>query len=181
MAFLEGNLQFKGRLGNLLFYPLNGQTVCRTIDSSLSKRVKKDPRYKLFRMYSGFFRQASKIGSVIYKELRIRDVKIYHSIVGDAMCLFKYTAMNGDEVLKLLWEKWVYGVNEEPERENKSKAPEVTRDKVTKPVIEMDLGHEREHILKLRALREEERAIALLQWAELRSMRDLKIKRRRRR
>lgn len=143
MAISQGLLQCTGRFGNLVYYYVGSQIYCRTIFPDIRKRVMKDERYALFRVYSGLFGQSSKIGSVIYRELGVEDVKLYRMIVSDATRLFKHTGMKGEEVMEMLWKKWVLGVE-------LADSPEVTRQGVTKPVVKKSVGRTvREHILKL--------------------------------
>lgn len=142
MAISQGPLQCTGRFGNVVYYYVGNQIYCRTIFPNIRNRVMKDKRYALFRVYSGLFGQSSKIGSAIYQELGVKDVKLYRMITGEATRLFKHTGMKPEEVIETLWKKWVDGV--EIDR------LEVTRQGVTKQVIESSVGRTvRGHIEKL--------------------------------
>ncbi len=112
MAILQGHIPFTGRVGDVVYYYVGNEIWCRTIFPNQRKRVMKEERYALFRVYSGLFRQSSKIASLVYRELGIKDDKFYRSIVSEAMKLFKETPMTGEEVLDTLWKKYIEPVCE---------------------------------------------------------------------
>lgn len=142
MAISHALVPVTGRFGNVVYYYVGNEIYCRTIYPNIRNAVMKEERYALFRVYSGLFGQSSKIASAIYRALGINEVKLYRTIVSEATKLFKHTPMKGDEVMKLLWEKWVDGVDID--------SPAVERHGVTKKVIEKNVSQTvREHIAKL--------------------------------
>lgn len=154
MAISHALVPFTGRVGDVVYYYVGNEIYCRTIFPNIRKRVMKDERYALFRVYSGLFGQSSKIASAIYRELGVEDVKLYRTIVGEATRLFKHTGMKGDEVMKILWVKWVDGIRSPEVTNNGLEATnnflEVCRHGETKKVIEKNIGKTvREHIQRL--------------------------------
>ncbi|MBO9658587.1 MAG: hypothetical protein J7527_07155 [Chitinophagaceae bacterium] len=142
MAISHGLVPVTGRFGNVVYYYVGNEIYCRTICPNIRNRVMKEERYALFRLYSGLFGQSSKIASAIYRALGISEVKLYRTIVSEATKLFKHTPMKEEEVMEILWKKWVDGVDVE--------SPEVERHGVTKKVIERNVGRTvREQIAKL--------------------------------
>ncbi len=142
MAISHGLVPVTGRFGDVVYYYVGNEIYCRTICPNIRNRVMKEERYALFRLYSGLFGQSSKIASAIYRALGISEVKLYRTIVSEATKLFKHTPMKGEEIMEILWKKWVDGLDVE--------SPEVERHGVTQQVIEKNVGRTvREQIAKL--------------------------------
>lgn len=111
MAISKGHLKFTGRMGNLVYYYVGKEIYVRTIFGEQRKRVMKDKRYELFRLYGTFFSQSSKIGSFVYKALGLkRDQQMYNRLVGEAQKFFRHTGMSGQQILEVMVEKYVNGV-----------------------------------------------------------------------
>ncbi|PZR28258.1 MAG: hypothetical protein DI535_07585 [Citrobacter freundii] len=119
MAILKGHLKFTGRIGELLYYYVGNQIYVRTVFAGQRKRVMKDKRYELFRLYGTFFSQSSKIGSFVYKALGVKnEQKVYNKLVGEAQKFFKHTGMSGQQILEVMVEKYLNGLEVEVPREN---------------------------------------------------------------
>jgi hypothetical protein len=114
MAISKGHLKFTGRIGELVYYYVGKEIYVRTVFAGQRKRVMKDKRYELFRLYGSFFSQSSKIGSFVYKALGLKgNQKMYNKLVGEAQKFFRHTGMSGQQVLEVMVEKWVNGVDVE--------------------------------------------------------------------
>ncbi|MET0465713.1 MAG: hypothetical protein ABW007_21305 [Chitinophagaceae bacterium] len=114
MAISKGHLKFTGRIGELVYYYVGNEIYVRTVFAGQRKRVMKDKRYELFRLYGTFFSQSSKIGSFVYKALGLKkNQKMYNRLVGEAQKFFRHTGMSGQEVLEVMVEKWVNGLEVE--------------------------------------------------------------------
>lgn len=91
MARQLGPLFFTGCMGDLCFYKLDGQYYVRMKSSLSSKRIKKDPRFRLTMLHAGLMGQASKIASAVYRSLPEdkRVHALYRSLTGRALRLLK--------------------------------------------------------------------------------------------
>lgn len=71
MARLKGNIIFTGRVGNVTAYTRNGseEIIVRKSKGISGERIKKDPAFKLVRMYGKEFGGCSKAGSKIKRAL----------------------------------------------------------------------------------------------------------------
>lgn len=119
MAILHGHLNFTGRIGEVVYYYVGNEIYVRTVFAGQRKRVMKDQRYELFRLYGSFFSQSSKIGSFIYRALGLKNQqKIYNKMVGEAQKFFRHTGMSGEQVMEVMVEKWMNGFEVEVPREN---------------------------------------------------------------
>lgn len=119
MAISKGHLAFTGRRGNVLHYYVGNEIYVRTVFDGQRKRVMKDKRYELFRLYGSFFSKSSKIGSFIYGALGLKnEKKLYNKIVGEAQKFFKHTNMNGEQVMEVMVEKYMNGFEVEVPKEN---------------------------------------------------------------
>lgn len=119
MAIAQGHLKFTGRLGEVVYYYVGNQIIVRTVFPGQRRRVMKDKRYELFRLYGTFFSQSSKIGSFVYKALGLKnEQKVYNKLVGEAQRFFKHTGMSGQQILEVMMEKYLNGLEVEVPREN---------------------------------------------------------------
>lgn len=101
---------FLGRTGNLVYYMCKGKRMVRTFDSDyMSKRVKKDPKYELLRVYGKLFGKAAKIASDVYWTApdNVREELIFKGLQSEATRLFKRTGMTEDEMREFMREKYV--------------------------------------------------------------------------
>lgn len=91
MAKQTGPLKVTGKLYGVSFYKMDSKHYARTTSSLSGKRVKKDPAFAETMRYAGLLGQASKIASVIYRQLpkTEKDIKLYRTITGEAMRLLK--------------------------------------------------------------------------------------------
>jgi|GEM_PF-4160908 len=119
MAISKGPLKFTGRLGELVFYYMGNEIYVRAVFAGQRKRVMKDKRYELFRLYGTFFSQSSKIGSFIFRALGLKnEKKLYNKMVGEAQKFFKHTNLNGEQVMEVMMEKYMNGFEVEVPKEN---------------------------------------------------------------
>lgn len=89
MAKQTGPNVFTGRRGDLLGYRMAGGHYVRIISSLTSKRVKKDPAFRLTMQYAALLGKASKIASAIYRLLEKQEHGFYRKLTGMAMQLLK--------------------------------------------------------------------------------------------
>lgn len=119
MAIVQGHLNFTGRMGDVVYYYVGSKIYVRTVFAGQRKRVMKDKRYELFRLYGTFFSQSSKIGSFVYKALGLKnEQKVYNKLVGEAQKFFRHTGMSGQQILEVMVEKYLNGLEVEVPREN---------------------------------------------------------------
>ncbi|PWV51615.1 hypothetical protein [Chitinophaga sp. S165] len=89
--FVGGPPPFVGTRDNLTIYLMNGEYIVRTKSSLTGKRVKRDPAFARTMENAGRLKKASRIASVIYKQIPadLRVYKQYRELVGKAMGLLK--------------------------------------------------------------------------------------------
>ena len=99
MAKQAGDIKIVGTVRNICFYKLRGQYYARSVSSLTSKRVKRDPRFRLTMVYAGLLGKASKIASKIYRQLdrSQRNRSLYQQLTGNAMQLLKQ-GMNEQDI-----------------------------------------------------------------------------------
>lgn len=69
MAKQAGPYFITGCIDNICFYQLDGQYYARTKSCLEGKRVKHDPAFKETMRYAGLMGQASRLASVVYRQL----------------------------------------------------------------------------------------------------------------
>jgi hypothetical protein len=91
MAKRTSYINFVGTINNLCFYRMWDKYFVRMASSLTAKRVKTDPRFATTRLYAGLMARASKIGSIIYKQLPIdfRQFWMYRAFTGEALKMLK--------------------------------------------------------------------------------------------
>lgn len=67
----------------------SGRFMLRVKSSLTAKRVKKDPAFRPLMEDAGRMKIASPLASRVYRELEIKDVKVYRKMVGRAKGLLK--------------------------------------------------------------------------------------------
>lgn len=100
---------FLGRIGNLVYYMCKGRRMVRSFDAEyMKKKVKKSPKYELFRVYGKLFGIAAKIASAVYRKApkELQEELVYKGLQSEAVGLFKHTGMNESEVRKFMEEKY---------------------------------------------------------------------------
>lgn len=75
MAKQVGPYFIKGCIDTICFYEIDGQFYARMKSSLDGKRVKKDPAFKGLMRYAGMLGQASKLASLINREIGGRGAK----------------------------------------------------------------------------------------------------------
>ena len=103
MAKQAGTIKIKGTIGDICFYRLHEEHYARTKSSLSAKRVKHDPAFDATMKYAALLACASKIASVMYKQLpkEQKSRKKYQAMTGQAMRLFK-EKMNIEAIIQVL-------------------------------------------------------------------------------
>lgn len=111
MALQVGPIYFVGTIGDLTYYKMGGKYYVRQKSSLTAKKVKTSPRFKLTRLYTGFFGKASKITSGIYRSLPRdwRQYWMFRSFTGEAMQMLKIGKEEA-EIKAVLFETYVQPV-----------------------------------------------------------------------
>ena len=91
MARQAGPIFIEGTLDDLTFYKMDGEHFVRMKSSLTRKKVLESPRFALTRMHAGQLAEASRIASIIYRQVpkEERNIKLFRSIVGKAKMLLK--------------------------------------------------------------------------------------------
>jgi hypothetical protein len=135
MATQTGNIKITGTIDNLCFYKMNGQFYVRTKSSLTAKRVKQSPQFKLTRVYAGLMGQASKIASLIYKELprNFRRFWMYRAFTGEAFQLLK-AGNTIEETTQLLWHTYILvWEQKKAAKQNRQPAKRSSQDYINRP------------------------------------------------
>ncbi len=106
MAKQTGPNFFTGRQGDLLGYRMAGEHYVRIISSLTSKRVKKDPAFRLTMQNAGLLGKASKIASATYRQLPAKEHQFYRNLTGKAMQLLKQ-GRTAEEVSQQLYNDYI--------------------------------------------------------------------------
>ena len=103
MARQLGPIYIKGTLDDLTFYQMDGEHYVRMKSRLTKKKVLTCPRFALTRMHASQLAEASRIASIIYRQLpkEERNIKLFRSIVGKAKVLL-WTGKNKEEVIESL-------------------------------------------------------------------------------
>ena len=103
MARQAGTILIEGTLDDLTFYKMDGVYYVRMKSSLTRKKVLNSPRFALTRMHASQLGEASRIASVIYKQVpkEEKNIKLFRSIVGKAKVLLAEGKEN-EVVLQLL-------------------------------------------------------------------------------
>jgi len=103
MAKQAGTIKIKGTIGDICFYRLHEEHYARTKSSLSAKRVKHDPAFDATMKYAALLACASKIASVMYKQLpkEQKSRKRYQAMTGQAMRLLK-EKMNIEAIIQVL-------------------------------------------------------------------------------
>ena len=91
MARQAGPIYIKGTIDDLTFYQMDGVHFVRMKSSLTRKKVLESPRFALTRMHAGQLAEASRIASIIYRQIpkEEKSIKLFRSIVGKAKVLLK--------------------------------------------------------------------------------------------
>ena len=86
MARQTGKTNLVGRVGNLVYYKMDGKYYARAVSSLNGKRVKRDPKFKRTMEFAKLFGKASKLASAVHRSLPngIRSHKLYQKMAGKA-------------------------------------------------------------------------------------------------
>jgi hypothetical protein len=103
MAKQAGAIKIQGTIGDICFYRLHEEHYARTKSSLSAKRVKHDPAFDATMKYAALLACASKIASVMYKQLpkEQKSRKRYQAMTGQAMRLLK-EKMNIEAIIQVL-------------------------------------------------------------------------------
>jgi hypothetical protein len=104
MAKQAGSIKIVGLIGPLCFYRSGDKYYVRRASSLTRKRVKYDPLFHRTMMNARLLGRASKIASVVYKDLpkNFRQYWMYRAFTGEAMQLLK-AGKTDDEARETLW------------------------------------------------------------------------------
>lgn len=88
---INGPRPFKQRTkqGMTLAPMKSGRYMLRMKSSLDAKRVKKDPAFRPLMQDAALMKRASPLAAMVYRELEIKDVKVYRKMVGRAKGLLK--------------------------------------------------------------------------------------------
>lgn len=109
MAKQAKGARFRGTVGNITFYVMDGQGYARKKSSLTAKRVLKDKAFESTRKHAKDLGRASRIASPIYKALPL-EVKgrwLFRAIAGEAASLL-YEGKTEEEATNMLWNKYIY-------------------------------------------------------------------------
>ena len=103
MARQTGKTNLLGRVGNVVYYKMNGRYYARAVSSLSGRRVKRDPKFKRTMEFAKIFGVASKLASELHRSLpaEIQNYKLYRKITGQANQLLK-AGMTQEEVVSRL-------------------------------------------------------------------------------
>ena len=103
MAKQAGAIKIQGTIGDICLYRLHEEHYARTKSSLSAKRVKHDPAFDATMKYAALLACASKIASVMYKQLpkEQKSRKRYQAMTGQAMRLLK-EKMNIEAIIQVL-------------------------------------------------------------------------------
>lgn len=114
MAKQVGPYFIKGCIDNICFYEVGGQYYARMKSSLDGKRVKKDPAFKGLMRYAGMLGQASKLASVINREIGGRGAKSQFKLLKTKAYRMLREGIAAEDILYVL--RLEFGiVKEEPE------------------------------------------------------------------
>ena len=118
MAILKKGIKITATLGDICLYQRYGRTYTRKRTTLTSERVENDAAFEKTRQYAGIFGLASSIASPIYKALPadLRGRWVFRTIAGNAASLL-YKGKTKEEVTDILWKKYIYESEPEPETE----------------------------------------------------------------
>ena len=102
------NVQFTATIGDLCFYQRNGKTYMREAKALDRELVLNDERFEKTRQHASKMGQASKIASVIYKDLpqELKARWVFRSITGHVASLL-YEGENPEYVKEILYDKYI--------------------------------------------------------------------------
>lgn len=88
---INGPRPFKQRTKQgITLAPMKSGRIMMRMKSSLdAKRVKQDPAFKPLMQDAAMMKRASPLAAGVYRELEIKDVKVYRKMVGRAKTLLK--------------------------------------------------------------------------------------------
>ncbi|WP_106529772.1 hypothetical protein [Chitinophaga niastensis] len=91
MARLRDNFPFTGTISGCCIYKMADKHYLRAKSSLTGKRVKKDPAFHKTMENAGLFGVASKMASVVYRQLQKKDKAhtLYRQLIGKALCLLR--------------------------------------------------------------------------------------------
>ena len=89
MARQAGTIFIEGTLDDLTFYKMDGVYYVRMKSSLSRKKVLNSPRFARTRMHANQLAEASRIASVVYRQIpkEERSIKLFRTIVGKAKLL----------------------------------------------------------------------------------------------
>ena len=103
MARQAGPIFIEGTLDDLTFYKMQGEYYVRMKSRLTRKRVLESPRFALTRIHAIQLAEASRIASLIYRQIpkEEKSIKLFRTIVGKAKVMLS-EGKEKEEVLNLL-------------------------------------------------------------------------------
>lgn len=123
---IAGLCRLEGTYGDTTFYKMEGNYYARRKSCLTAEKVKNDPDFECTMTYAGLLGRASKIGSVIYRQLpeNWRQFWMYRSFTGEAMKMLEGGATE-QEATTYLWKTYV-----EYWEVRKTKSPEAGKEEL---------------------------------------------------
>jgi hypothetical protein len=109
MAKQANGMRFRGTIGEVTYYVMEGKGYARSKSNLTAKRVMKDRKFEKTRQHAKSMGLASKIASPVYKALplEIKGRWLFRAIAGEAASLL-YEGKTEEEVTSFLWNKYIY-------------------------------------------------------------------------
>ena len=103
MARQAGPIFLEGTLDDITFYKMDGVYYARMKSRLTRGRVLKSPRFALTRMHANQLAEASRIASLVYRQIpkEEKSIKLFRSIVGKAKVMLS-EGKEKEEVLEAL-------------------------------------------------------------------------------
>ena len=108
MARHSGKTKLVGRIGDVVYYKMDGKYYARAVSSLNGRRVKRDPKFKRTMEFAKLFGIASKLASELHRSLPFekRSHKLYRKMTGRAYQMLKDEMEQSAiiiELKKLFW------------------------------------------------------------------------------
>lgn len=91
MAIQAGKTKLLGRVGDTIYYKMNGKYYARAVSSLSGRRVKRDPKFKRTMEFANLFGRASKLASAVHRSLppERRNYQLLRKMTGQANQMLK--------------------------------------------------------------------------------------------
>ncbi|QEC44701.1 hypothetical protein [Pseudobacter ginsenosidimutans] len=108
MARQSGKTKLVGRIGDVVYYKMDGKYYARAVSSLSGRRVKRDPKFKRTMEFAKLFGIASKLASELHRSLPFekRSHKLYRKMTGRAYQLLKNEMEQAAVTIELKKQFW---------------------------------------------------------------------------